>query len=730
MRRSTSPLTYALLLPLAWSTPNLIGAAAVNETSAQPQIQDGKITLNLRDADLDALIAAVSEATGKNFIVDPRVKAKVTLISAKPMSASELYNVFLSTLQVHGFAAVDKGNITKIVPDINAKQDGAEVVNSGMSANKGADEIVTEVLKLRHVQAAPLLTALRQLMPQQAALSVHPESNSLILTDRAGNVARMKDILDRVDVPGTGDVEIIRLKHSSAADIVKTLTQLRSGANRGMQQAAPGTEGGNLTSFAADERSNSVLISGDKAERSKLRAVVVYLDTPLARAGNTQVFYLKYARAKDLVPILQGSNRPVAREGSTSGLSSSGTSSSSFGNTGASSFGSSTSSSLGSSLSSSQVNAGTVGIGGRQDAVVLADDATNALIITAPPTVMRELESIIGQLDIRRAQVLVEAVIAEVSEDFAKKLGVQMAFAPASGTGAIGLSTFGGLLSNIVAATSGGTNPAGAVGVLGDGFNIGVGNFDGRGTDFAVLVSALAGDANNNILSTPSLLTMDNQEASIIVGQNVPIVTGSFTNTGAATSNVSPFQTVNREDVGVKLRVKPSISPDGAVRLELDQEVSSIDQRASKDSNSGLVTSKRNVKTSVLAQDGDVVVLGGLMDEAVQDSVSKVPLLGDIPVVGTLFSFKETTRTKRNLMVFIRPLIMRDKNDASRYTAGKYNAFRDQQMRFSQNPLGFAVPGDYPMLPENLGYNLNLPGAAKTPPAPPPSAPVEPNAAP
>ena len=719
MQRPSRRLTSVLLLPLALALPNLLGAAAVNDTSAQPQLGHGKVTLNLRDADLDALIATVSEATGKNFIVDPRVKAKVNLISAKPMSADELYNVFLSVLQVHGFAAVDKGGIIKIVPDVNAKQDGVDVVANVASAGRGADEIVTEVVKLRHVQAAPLLTALRQLMPQQAALSVHPESNSLILTDRAGNVARMKDILLRVDVTGSDDVEVIRLKHASATEIVKTLTQLRSGARGAQASAAAGADGNNMpASFAADERSNSVLISGDRTDRAKLRAVVVYLDTPMERAGNTQVFYLKYARAKDLVPILQGSNRTVAREGSTTSNTSNGLSSS---NT--SSFGSSSS-----STSSSTINAGTVGIGGRQDAVVLADEATNALVITAPPNVMRELESIIQQLDIRRAQVLVEAVIAEVSEDFTKKLGVQWAAFPANGTGAVGLTTFNGLLANIASATSGGTNPLGAVSAIGDGFNLGVGNVDGSGTDFAVLISALAGDANNNILSTPSLLTMDNQEASIVVGQNVPIVTGSYSNTGSGSTSVSPFQTVDREDVGVKLKVKPSISPDGAVRLELDQEVSSIDQRATKDSSAGLVTSKRNVKTAVLAQDGDVVVLGGLMDEAVQDSVSKVPLLGDIPVLGVLFSQKETTRTKRNLMVFIRPIIMRDKVAASRYTANKYNEFRDKQMRFSQNPLGFAVPGDYPMLPENIGYNLNIP-AIKPVDAPTKSVPA-PNVAP
>ncbi len=688
-----SPATILLAL-IAAASPSLHAQPALPPTEFS--VSNGLITLNLRDAELDALIATVSEATGKNFIVDPRVKAKVNLVSAKPMPPDELYNVFLSVLQVHGYAAVTKGNVIKIVPDVNAKQDGVEV--GGVDVARGADELVTEVVSLRHVQAAPLLTALRQLMPQQAALSVHPESNSLILTDRAGNVARMKDILARVDHPGSDEIETIRLKHASAADIVKTLTQLRSRAGRGAQPAgAPGGDATSLASFAADERTNSVLLSGDKTEREKLRAVVVYLDTPLERAGNTQVFYLKYARASELVPILQGTNRPVARAGST-GLSSSAT--------GMSSGFASGSTGTGASTGSAAVTTATVGLGGRQDAVVIADEATNALVITAPPSVMRELESIISQLDIRRAQVLVEAIIAEVSDDFSRKLGVQMAAFSANSRGPIGVSTFNGLLSAIASSA---TNPIAAVGALGDGLNMGVGDFNGRGADFGVLVSALAGDANNNILSTPSLLTLDNQEASIVVGKNVPIVTGSYATTGSTTTT-TPFQTVTREDIGVKLKVKPSISPEGAVRLELEQEVSSIDAAAQSDA--GLITNKRNVKTTVLAQDGDVVVLGGLIDETVNDQESKVPGLGDIPVLGELFKYRSTGRAKRNLMIFIRPVVLRDRVAANRYTAEKYNAFREQQVRFAQNPLGFAVPGDYPLLPQLDGYNLNIPGGA------------------
>jgi len=693
MRRSLIPLVALALLVAQVPARAQPPSASPSEAATGLVSGNGLVTLNLRDADLDALIATVSEATGKNFIVDPRVKAKVNLISAKPMHPDELYNVFLSVLQVHGFAAVPKGEVVKIMPDVNAKQDGVEV--GPVPSARGADELVTEVVTLRHVQAAPLLTALRQLMPQQAALSVHPESNSLILTDRAGNVARMKDILARVDHPGSDEIETIRLQHASATDIVKTLTQLRSRTgSRGAAAApgaAPGGDATSIASFAADERTNSVLLSGDKTEREKLRAVVVYLDTPMERAGNTQVFYLKYARAGELVPILQGSNRLVAREGST-GLSSG------------------TAAGMGATAASTPVSAASIGLGGRQDAIVIADEATNALVITAPPSVMRELESIINQLDIRRAQVLVEAIIAEVSDDFSRKLGVQMAAYSPNNKGPIGVSTFNGLLSAIAGAA---TNPIAAVGALGDGLNMGIGDFDGRGTDFGILISALAGDANNNILSTPSLLTLDNQEASIVVGKNVPIVTGSYATTGTTTTT-TPFQTVEREDIGVKLKVKPSISPEGAVRLELEQEVSSIDAQ----SEAGLITNKRNLQTTVLAQDGDVVVLGGLIDEVVGDRKNKVPGLGDIPLLGELFTYRETGRQKRNLMIFIRPVVMRDRASAANYTAEKYNDFREKQIEFAQNPLGFAVPSDYPLLPELGGYLINFPGTG-TPPATP-----------
>ncbi|MDD3609515.1 MAG: type II secretion system secretin GspD [Halothiobacillaceae bacterium] len=661
-------------------------------------VQSAEVTLNLKDADIEALITTVSEVTGKNFVVDPRVKARINVVSAKPMGPNELYDVFLSVLQVHGFAAIPAGSIIKIVPEVNAKGGGAEVVNQP-SALRPADEMVTEVVTLRHVAATPLMTILRQIMPQQAAISAHNDSNSLVITDRAGNIARLKEILQLVDRPDNNDIEIIALKHASAADVVKTLQQVsrsggRAGGEGGAAPGAAGTLPGGPV-YAADERTNSVLISGPRDERLKLRTLVAHLDTPLERAGNTQVFYLKYAKAKDLVNILQGVRVMEGAPGAQQGEGKS--------------------------------NAAAAGFGGapRSDATIQADESINALVITAAPNVMREMESVIKQLDIRRAQVLVEAVIAEVSDDFKEKLGVQLVAGNTS-QGPIGVMTFNGLLGTVAkgaasAGTINGTAAAlAAAGSLGDGLNMALGRFEGSSTDFGVLISALAADAGNNILSTPSLLTLDNEEASIVVGQNIPLITGSYASTGSSSSPTNPFQTVSRQDVGVKLKVKPTISPDNAVKMEIEQEVSSLDKTV--ETSAGFVTNKRNVTTRVQVDDGDVVILGGLIDETAGDTLQKVPGLGDIPLLGELFTYRDSKKVKRNLMVFIRPIIVRDREDISRHTAEKYNMIRNSQLDLAARSRGFLSPEQWPTLPDSDSYLRNVPGTARGADAPQPPA--------
>ena len=646
-------------------------------THVQDDTSDAdQVTLNFRDMDIGALIEAVSKVTGKNFIVDPRVKARVTVISAKPMSPQKLYEVFLSILQVNGFAAVPAGNVIKIVPEINARSD-AQPVNPGASAD--GDQMVTEVVHLRYVPAAPLLTVLRQIMPQQAALSVYPDSNSLVITDRAGNINRLKKILAKVDQPAVGDVEIIRLKRASADSVVSTLKALfgASGSGATTPGAAPVAGSNNFSrvpAFAADDRTNSILLSGDAVARAKMRAIILNLDTPETEYGNTRVFRLKYANAEDLVDVLKGIVKP----------------------------GVGTSNAAASKTSASNPDNARLEIA--------ADKSLNALVVTASPNRMQAIESVINQLDVRRQQVLVEAIIAEVSNGVTKKLGTQFLVGGNSGTVPIGISTFNGLLSSVAsAAASSTTTSAAALGLasaLGDGGNVGVGRFSQGGTDFALLVSALAGDAGNNILSTPSLLTLDNQEASIVVGQNIPIVTGSYAQTGSATTPTNPFQTITREDIGVKLKVTPTISPDGTVRLKIEQEVSSLDSAAQ--SSAGLITNKRNVTTTVQVDDGDVVVLGGLIDDSTNANQQSVPGLGDIPILGNLFRYRSASTTKRNLMIFIRPLIVGDGGKLAKFSHAQYDRIRkSQQETFDDRSL--VEPRDWAVLPEEQSFQRNLP---------------------
>lgn len=683
------PRGWLLGMMLAVTAPWTLAASAADAPPGVTQVENNQVTLNFRDMDINALIEAVSKVTGKNFIVDPRVKARVTVISAQPMSPQKLYDVFLSILQVNGFAAVPAGDIIKIVPEINARSDDQPV---NPSARLEGDQMVTEVVRLRYVPAAPMLTVLRQIMPQQAALSVAPDSNSLIITDRAGNINRLKEILAKVDQPAVGDVEIIRLKRASADAVAATLKALFGASGSGAGAAAggmpPGGVGGagggaNFSSvpvFAVDERTNSILLSGNAIARAKMRAIILNLDLPETNYGNTRVFRLKYANAEDLANVLKGI---VKSSGDSSGAAGA---------------------------------AGTKGAAGNpQDSKldVMADKSLNALVVTASPNRMQSIESVINQLDVRRQQVLVEAIIAEVSSGITKKIGTQFLVGGNNGTVPIGISTFNGLLSSVAstAATAGtaGTSSAlalGLAGALGDGGNVGVGRFGQGGTDFALLVSALAGDAGNNILSTPSLLTLDNQEASIVVGQNIPIVTGSYAQTGSATSPTNPFQTITREDIGVKLKVTPTISPDGTVRLKIEQEVSSLDSAAQ--TSAGLITNKRNVTTTVQVDDGDVVVLGGLIDDSSNSNQQSVPGLGDIPVIGNLFRYRTASTNKRNLMIFIRPLVINDNGKLAKFSSAQYQMIRDSQQKTFDN-RSLIQPRDWSILPPEQDFQRNLP---------------------
>ncbi|MBL3526435.1 MAG: type II secretion system secretin GspD [gamma proteobacterium endosymbiont of Lamellibrachia anaximandri] len=609
-------------------------------------VQADRITLNLNDADISALIKTVSEHTGRNFVVDPRVKGKVTVISAHPMDKDEFYQVFLSILEVHGFSTVPAGEVIKIVPDVKAKQIG--IPTGTDSQELPGDQMVTRILQVKNVTASQLVPILRPLIPQQGHLAAYPATNVLIISDRRQNVDRLLKIISRIDQVSDSSIEVVSLRHASAAEVVRIITGLQKNKGKGAAEPAK---------LIADERTNSVLISGDTTTRLRTRVVIEHLDTPFENEGNARVIYLRYANAKELATVLTGvsdtmdKSRKKGKGGGTS----------------------------------TPIN-------------IQADEASNALIITAPQNIFNALQSIIRKLDIRRAQVLVEAIIAEISLDRVKELGVQwIVDGTPGGSGPVGVINLGSPSIGSIA----GAIAADAIPAIPSGTTIGLGSFDNNSINFAALIRALESDTSSNLLSTPSILTLDNQEAEIVVGQNVPFLTGQYASTGSSSTSVNPFQTIQRQDVGLTLRVKPQINEGNAIQLEVSQEVSSIN-RAASTGTADIVTNKRTIKTVVMVDDGDTIVLGGLIDEDLQQVEEKVPFLGDIPVLGVLFRANSTTKVKRNLVVFLRPVIVRDAATHAAVTGDKYNFFRAQQLRMRQLGVDLLPDEAAPLLPDRF----------------------------
>ncbi len=634
--RSASPTRARPLQALALAVLLLAGAAL--PAGAEP------FTLNLQNADLRSLIETVSKRTGRNFIIDPRVNAKVTVVSSTPVNDKELYDIFLSVLSVHGYAAVPQGDTTKIVPAVAAKQDAIP----GSDQQSKGGQLVTRVVTVEHVNSAQLVPILRPLLPQEGHLAAYQPTNRLIVTDTAANIQRIMRIIERVDRPVENDIEVVQLKHASASEVVRILGQLQ---NQGQQ----GQGGSQRAQLAADPRTNSVLVSGPRESRLRMRGLIANLDTPLERQGNTRVIYLKYANAEDVTEILEGVNKAQAQDDGQA----------------------------------QQGDAGGSAAGGGE-VVIQADPNTNALIITGPPDRLDALASIVRQLDIRRAQVLVEAIIAEISQDKARELGVQFVAGDTGGQDRpAALTSFSSGGSNIVQLATENALPD-------SGLSIG-GLSEGSGTDFGVLIRALASDANNNILSTPSLVTLDNEEAEITVGQNVPFITGSFSSDQTGGSAQNPFQTIERRDVGITLKVKPQINEGDTVKLDIEQEVSSL--ASSAQATADVVTNKRSLKTTVLVQDDQTLVLGGLIDDSVRTTDEQVPLLGDIPAVGRLFSYQSTQKMKQNLMVFLHPRILRDPETANYYTGEKYSYIRSEQLERRRKKENLLID-DLPRLPE------------------------------
>ncbi len=592
--------------------------------------QQPTITPNYKDADIRQVIEAVSEITGKNFVLDPRVKAQVTMLSSVPMTPDAFYETFLSILSVYGFVAVPSGDVIKILPDANARQvPGSEMVPGG---RRRADDIVTQVIQVRNVGAAQLVPILRPLIPQYGHLAAYPASNMLIISDRAANVQRMLRIIHRIDQAGDEDYEVLRLEHASAAEIVRIVNALAQGARAGAQGAAAARP---PTTVVADERTNSVLISGDKNERLRIRTLITHLDTPLETGGDTQVRYLRYADAEDLATKLQTQYaKQVTEQG---GPAESG------------------------------------------DITIWSDTATNALILTAPPKVMRSMMSVIDRLDIRRLQVLLETIIVEVSAERAADLGVTWAIADAQLENAVGLTSFSNLtgVAGLAGLINGG-KPEDAASAVKPGITLGLGRVADTGTSFVGLIEALEADTDTNVMGTPILVTLDNEEAEIKVGQEVPFVTGSFTNTGTAGSALNPFQTVERQQVGLTLKITPQINEGDAVRLKISQEVSSVSESTQA---VDLITNNRNIDTAVIVENKGILVLGGLIQDELREKVERVPMLGSIPLVGMLFRSTSRQKVKTNLMFFIRPTILRNDTQAAFETNAKYGYIRGLQVQ-------------------------------------------------
>ncbi|EHQ56755.1 general secretion pathway protein D [gamma proteobacterium HIMB55] len=638
----------------------LIQSLALLVALCVPHAVAQDFTVNLKDTDIQEFIEFVADVTETTIVVDPSVKGKVKVISSKPVSKAELYDLFLSILDVHGYTAVRSGAVVRVIPNKNARSAPVDVISGTSVIN---DEYVTQVIRLENVSAAKLIPVLRPLVPQQAHMAAYAPSNAIIISDIRANINRMEEIIARMDQSAVKETEIIKLKYGVATDVVEMLKTLEK------SRAGEGADANDEATLVADKRTNSVVVTADELSIERIKGLIDYLDIPLEQSGNVRVMYLEYADATEVAEVLTRVMQNLSRlDDEATGRNRSANASKS---------------------------------------TIEADAGTNSLIITADTDEMAALEAVIARLDIRRAQVLVEAIIVEMEIVEGRELGLQWLFANDSGLYGSNISTSAAqqgrnatLAQAIIPEDSaseeiGVRNLAGALSQV-PGTTFGWGVVD-QGLTMTTILNALESQGNANILSTPSLLTLDNEEAFITVGQQVPFVTGSYTNTGAANGVANPFQTIQRENVGVTLQVTPQINEGDSVVMDIVQEVSSISQQVL--SASDVITNERKIETKVLAKDGDIVVLGGLVKDDIQDSQQGVPLLSDIPVLGRLFRSDVVSVTKSNLLVFIRSTIIRDDADLAGATAEKYRYIREQQRERRDQGLRFLDDNVMPVLP-------------------------------
>ena len=733
LRHSSKLLVQALLV---------MATVPALAAPAQPPARKvaGQINLNFKDAEVDSVIGAFGHLLNKSFVIDPRVRGKISLETPRPVNRAQAFALLKTVLRQQGFAIVDLGDLYKVVPEADAKLQSGPVEIGAASARDG-DEVITQVFQLNHESANNMIPVLRPLVSPNNTITAFPGNNTLIITDYAANLKRLSKVIATLDSPRpAAEVQVVVIKNSIASDIAVAVSKLMDEGNRG-GGGGPGV-GSDPTQrvvVMADPRTNSVLIRSANASKLALaRSLVEQLDRPAnADQANMRVVYLRNAEATKLVEVLQavlsgesnGSNNSSDsgfgssrnRNGSSSGSGSLFGDSSSSSSGLSSSFGESDSSSGGglgsqSGINRDRGNQGPMSIkaGG---AIIAADPATNSLIITAPEPVYRNIRGVIDQLDSRRAQVYIESLIVEVKANTVAEMGIQWQFGTSrpGQSSVVGGTNFGTGGSNILNVTQ---NPA-AVAAAG-GLNVGVVRngvslFGQNFLNLGLLARALETETNSNIRATPNLLTLDNEEARIIIGQNVPFVTGQYATTNNTLS--SPFQTIERKDVGTMLRVRPQVSEGGTVRMEIAQEISAVVDTSQP---AGIITNRRAIDSNVLVDDGQIVVLGGLIEDRVTGGVSKVPLLGDIPGLGRLFRYDDRRREKTNLLVFLRPVVLRSADQAWDVTANRYD-YINQRSKDARLPSLFGVEDVKQPELDPLPSRPGSPNARRVPPAREPS---------
>ncbi len=638
------------------SAISLMAALSVNAWAEQTW------TVNFKDTDIQEVIKFVADVTGKTTVIDQRVKGRVKVISAKPLNEAELLNLFRTVLEINDFTLIEVDNVLRIVPLKDARSSPVPVTDL---ANR-EDGFVTQVIQLQNIAAAKVLPVIRPLVPQHSHLAAYDPSNAIVISDSIDNIERIRKLIERIDKSATPVTDVVPLKYASADDMVQTLSKIdQDEQKRGSQSTVM---------LIADKRNNAVLVTGEELQRQRIKLLLNKLDQPKAQTGNVRVIYLEYAKAKPTAEIL---TKVVANL-----------------------------SKIGPGVEGAGAPAGAA-----TSATVEADEETNALLITAEGDTLSTLMDVVARLDIRRAQVLVEAIIVELQDGAQLDLGVNWMFRN-SQNGIYGASEGGGadIAGAAFAGAVDGEDDIGALTALATALGGTTGQVLGvvgtnNDVDFSTILKAMESDSKTNILSTPTLLTLDNSEASFTVGQNVPFVTGSFTNTGTGTN--SPFQTIQREDVGITLKVKPQINEGDKVILDISQEISSISPSASGASD--IITNQRKLDTQVLTTNGEIIVMGGFIKEESSLTESRVPILGSIPVLGRLFRSNTNAKAKTNLMIFLRTTVIRDEEALTGATAEKYQYIRQQQLNMRDRGFLRAKDKDAPLIPDMSVYDLSVP---------------------